>query len=140
MTEADYAAILEYLRQRMREYGLIDLDSRITSLVPSYPSEGADELRPSLLLLRYLELLETTMQLDAAETGGEIVYRLQQVATTEDGEPIDGVELELTGADRTLYAIDADRVDLVVLPDLADLIGRLRTVRGYLAEQRGRSD
>jgi hypothetical protein len=117
MTEAEYSAILEYLRRRMREYDLTELDNRIASAVSAY-TEQRDERWPSQLLLRYLELLETAMQLDAAETGGEIAYRLQQVARTVEGGLIEGVELRLTETDRALYAIDADEVDLVALPDL----------------------
>lgn len=137
MREEDYVAILEHLRRQMRANGLGDVDARLVSEV----SAAAEQALPaSLLLFDYLERLDTAMTLDAADTGGKILRSLNDVAVTERGQPIKGIELELTDADRALYATDAETIDLIALRDLNDLIDRLRLLRDDLIRQSDRPE
>jgi hypothetical protein len=136
VTEAEYADLLEYVRRAMREHGLGEFDARLASEVYADAEERHGRMPPSTLLLRYLELLASRLQLQAAETAGGVLGELNEVARTERGGPIEGVELQLTENDRTLFAVDANAVDLVALPSLADLVEDLLALRARLAEER----
>jgi hypothetical protein len=137
VTEAEYAELLEYVRRAMREHGLGEFDARLAVELDTDAEERQERVPPSMLLLRYLDLLAVRLQLHAAETAGGVLAGLNEVARTEGGGPIEGVELQLTENDRTLFAIDANAVDLVALPRLGDLVDDLLALRARLATERG---
>ena len=85
MTEAEYADLLEYVRRAMREHGLSDFDARLASELYGDAEERQGRMSPSMLLLRYLDLLASRLQLQAAETAGGVLGELNDVARTEAG-------------------------------------------------------
>ena len=64
MDEHDYAEILQFLQDRMQQFGLAELNDRLIVVV-----RDDDEL-PSNRLDRYLQLLESELRLRSSSTVG----------------------------------------------------------------------
>jgi hypothetical protein len=122
----EYAAIdvLRHLEGGLRSSGLSDLAVRIAG--SDLPSD------PRSRLLRYLEVLEAELEAGSDRPAGRVLRRLREVAKTEDGGRIEGIEIELSPAERDLYGVDV--VELVGDRGLGRLAGEVRALRNDLRE------
>jgi hypothetical protein len=111
--------VLRHLERGLRTSGLSELATRLAS------SDLPDD--PRSRLLRYLDVLETELEAGSERSAGRVLQRLRDVATTEDGRRIDGIEIELSAADRDLY--DIDRVELIGDRGLGRLADEVRALR-----------
>lgn len=131
MEEGEYADLMRHIAGAMRKLGLIDLAERIFSDI------SIDAGPPSTQVDRFLAALESEIGLEASVTTGRIVDRLNDVARTAEGQPIEGIELELSAEDRALYGVDAEVVDLNAGSlDLTILLSELKLLRSALREAR----
>jgi hypothetical protein len=119
----------------MHRFGLEDLDLRLVATVAAR-LESRTATPPSEQVLAYLDLLDSELRLRSRDVSDTVLRQLQRVAQTETGEPIGGIELEISPQEQDLYDIDQARVDLAALPDLGDIPTRLQEVLRDLAEQR----
>lgn len=129
MNETDYGEILQHLRRRMRTAGFADLDARIVQDVRRDPGAPREQL------LRYLDLLELEARLGTDATARAVTERLNRIASTESGSPIEGLTVELSLEDQALFG--TTDIDVGVAPDLARVIDELRDLRSRVADDRG---
>lgn len=128
MRESEFEELLRFIQERMRETGLGAVNERIVFDVRQEPR------RASELVDEYLRALESEWYLGSAESSRAVLGRLREVASTEDGGEITGIELELSPADRDLFGQES--IDLFVAPERQALVDDLRSLRGALLEER----
>jgi len=128
MDEEDFANLLRFTRERMRELGLESLSDRISADLRT----GDD--RPSQVLLRYFSSLETELRLASSATVRKLTDRYRSVVQTDSGRTVEGIRLLPTGADQQLFGTDP--VDLTGDPGLEPLIDEISRVRSDLLESR----
>jgi hypothetical protein len=114
--------VLRHLEGGLRSSGLADLAMRLAG--SDLPAD------PRSRLLRYLEVLESELQAGSERSAGRVLQRLQAVARTEDGGRIEGIEIELSPAERDLY--DVDLLELVGDHGLGRLAGEVHALRNDL--------
>lgn len=128
MNETEFAEVLRYAQQRMRELGLAGLDDRIVADLRALPGP------PSVQLDRYLGALETELRVRSEVTAARITRRLQRIVSTESGEPVNGIWVEFAPHDRELFGIDG--IELAGDPDLDSLAFDIAALRAELSESR----
>lgn len=126
MNEREFAEVLQFIQQQMREYGLASLNDRIVSDLRIDPGD------PSLQVLRYLDALESELRLGTDATVRSITERFRTTVETESGRPVEGLSLLVTESDRDLFGQDV--VDLGVGLNLEGLIGELVQLQADLRE------
>jgi hypothetical protein len=126
LSRDDAAVLLNHLQSQLREQGLGDVSDRIAASIADDPTSAPGQL------LRYLDALLDELRLGTDTTIREITSKLRTLTTTESGDAIGGITLELSDADRDLYGVD--RLDLGVAPDLSRLIADLSNLRGAIRE------
>jgi hypothetical protein len=67
------------------------------------------------------------MRLGTQRTATRLVERYASVVQTDQGEPVQGLEVLMTGPDRE--AFNVDMLDLTEVPDLDPLIRRVEQLR-----------
>jgi hypothetical protein len=127
MNEIDYGNVLEHMRRQMRSIGFGELDSRIVIAIQR------DAGPPKAQLLRYLELLESEARLGTDSTARAITERLNHIARTDSGSPIEGISVALSQQEQVLFR--TSRIDVGMAPDLAGVISQLRDLYSELADE-----
>ncbi|MEZ4503633.1 MAG: hypothetical protein R3C39_13490 [Dehalococcoidia bacterium] len=132
MDEVTFEGLLQYVRREMRNLGFGELDGRIVDDVRAADLESRTA---SAQLIRYLDRLRVEMTLGSEAAVRRVISAFQDVATTESGDPIDGIRIVLSDADQRLMGTGPS-VDLGGGPELQDLIGDLSRLLNDLSESR----
>jgi hypothetical protein len=116
------AAVLAHLNGRLRAAGM-------EHLVINLDDDGERRSEPlERILLRALADLERDLHVRGAHAHERLLRRLREVASTEEGEPVAGVDVALTPTEQQAYGV-GPRVPLDGAEEydiLADQVGQLR--------------
>ncbi len=119
LTDNEYHEILHHIRKTINQVGLGGIDERIIS-------EMHDAQGPFYELIYYLKLLVDEIALGSDEQIKSVLRRIRESVETETGEPIQGIELQLTPEEADRYRTK----NFVFGPDpaLQEIVAELRTV------------
>jgi hypothetical protein len=116
LSRDDWREMLAHIRTQVREVGLADIDDRIAGDIRASVDSRDDFSRYLAMLLRALN--------EQSYSGYKRALRaIRESIRTEEGGPIEGIEILVTEADANLY--QTRRIDLEELTDLAPVISDL---------------
>ena len=128
MNENEFTELLQFLQSTANQRGFGALNDRIIEQIRGEALPSAERLD------RYLTAFIQELEFGSEGPPREALLRLREVATSDRGQPIDGVRVELSASGRELF--DVEEIDLLVTPDRSQLIGELRDLRTDLRESR----
>ena len=126
LSEVDLQDIFDFLRIKVRQSGLSDVDLRIMSNFR--PSESA--FRD---VIYYLKSLTGVARVSSKEQYRETLERLRRYVNTEEKRSVTGIEVELTPAEREQFRVD--KIDLSLAPALTNLITELESIMQSVHEE-----
>lgn len=127
MDDEDAADLLQHIRATVRERGLADLDGLVLA------SDVLGDRDPVGRVTAYLRALRDQVRLGTEQSNRALISRFEGVRT-QDGRPMSGIEVQLTGADAQIYG--RERIDLVGSPELDEWLSSLEALVAELEESR----
>jgi len=124
--EDDFAELLGHIRDEMRTTGLQELDDQVRAAHPAGDTSARE------LALRYLEALATRIALTSSHSVTRILVTLNEHVVTEDGNPMDDVQVLLDRAAQ--LSTGTEVISLSELPDRRRELAALRLLRSQLME------
>jgi hypothetical protein len=117
LSTEDWFQVFSHIRRRVRECGLADIDNRITADFRGSESPQRD-------FHRYLSTLVGALTERSRSGYEKSLTAIQESIRTEDGDPVEGVEVIVSDADSVVY--QTDRIALKDGRDFTLVISELR--------------
>jgi hypothetical protein len=126
VTADEYLELLAYLRDRLRDAGLVDLDDTLAAGL-----RGDEQASPYGSVIDYLDALDAQLALRSRGTVEATVSRLNEIATAEGR--IETITVELAADEQQISG--RDELDLMDLPDLQPIREELTALLGFLRDE-----
>lgn len=130
LNEADYRDILRNAREMLRKAGLGGMDERIISEIRNAET-------PFYELVYYLKMLTEEIALGADEQLGSVLRRVRHTVETESGEPVKGIEVQLTAEESERYG--TSKLVFGPDPELQEIVKELHSILNELIADRNRN-
>lgn len=125
LSQTEWAEVLEHTRRRIREAGFEEVDTRVTMDFATTQDSFID-------FSRYLANVIKALRERSQYGYNKAYHAVREAIRTEDGQPVEGIEVEFVEGDASLYRVS--RLDLSKVDDLGSLISALEKINAILPQ------